>query len=181
MEEIKNLYVLEWYGPYASIDDIWNDDNTCDCSVYAITGKSKYERGNEYIKYIGITERDPASRLSDKDHSQKQKLINYKRYWVAKFSRTSNRNLRSHAELIEHLFIRYLSVQYDRIINDKKIKSCPKKPIAVISRWHKQTSGSTRVNKPQVLSELPDILVFDGCEYWGAGKLVRFLSEETIL
>lgn len=28
MEEIKKLYVLEWYGPYDSIEEIWNDNGT---------------------------------------------------------------------------------------------------------------------------------------------------------
>ena len=43
MDEIKRLYALEWYGPYESIEDIWNDDDTQSCSIYLITGKEPYD------------------------------------------------------------------------------------------------------------------------------------------
>ena len=92
MDEIKRLYALEWYGPYESIEDIWNDDDTQSCSIYLITGKEPYERGSQHIKYVGITERDPVKRLSDKDHLKKQEKIKYKKYWVGRFSKSSNRN-----------------------------------------------------------------------------------------
>ena len=108
MDEIKRLYALEWYGPYESIEDIWNDDDTQSCSIYLITGKEPYERGSQHIKYVGITERDPVKRLSDKDHLKKQEKIKYKKYWVGRFSKSSNRNQRAHVELIETLFIRFL-------------------------------------------------------------------------
>ena len=108
MEEIKKLYVLEWYGPYDSIEEIWNDNGTEECSIYLITGKERYERGDEHIKYVGITERDPAKRLNDHDHQEKQQKIGYKKYWVGRFSRISNKNSRANAELIETLFIHFL-------------------------------------------------------------------------
>ena len=178
MDEIKQLYVLEWYGPYDSIDDIWNDSGTEDCSIYLITGKERYERGAEHIKYVGITERDPAKRLSDRDHLEKQKKITYKKYRVGRFSRCSNKNSRAHAELIETLFIRFLFINDVRIINDKKLKKVPDRPLTVINRWILKSQNSHRVNKPSRLSFLPDVLLFDGNEYWGTDKLKYFNSEE---
>ena len=81
MDEIKRLYALEWYGPYESIEDIWNDDDTQSCSIYIITGKEAYERGALHITYVGITERNPANRLSDKDHLRKQERISLNYSW----------------------------------------------------------------------------------------------------
>lgn len=177
MEEIKKIYVLEWYGPYESIEEIWDDLETEDCSIYLITGKEKYERGPEHIKYVGITERDPAKRLSDKDHREKQKLISYKKYWVGRFSQRTNKKSRLNAELIETLFIHYLHISKERIINDKKLKKVPEHPLTVVNRWLLKNIDSHRVNKPRRLSSLPDILLFDGNEYWGAEKL-KYLTND---
>lgn len=171
MDEIKKLYVIEWYGPYDSIDNIWNDYATEDCSIYLITGKEKYEKGTERIKYVGITERDPAKRLSDKDHFEKQKMITYKKYWVGRFSRSSYKNSRFHAELVETLFIHYLYINRERIINEKKIKKIPEYPLTVVNRWILKNRDLHRVNKPHQLSSIPDVLLYDGNEYWGADKL----------
>lgn len=177
MEEIKKLYVLEWYGPYDSIEEIWNDNGTEECSIYLITGKERYERGDEHIKYVGITERDPAKRLNDHDHQEKQQKIGYKKYWVGRFSRISNKNSRSNAELIETLFIHFLYIEGVRLINDKKLKKIPDCPLTVLNRWILKYQDSHRVNKPKRLSELPDVLLFDGLEYWGADKLKFYNSE----
>ena len=178
MDEIKRLYALEWYGPYESIEDIWNDDDTQSCSIYLITGKEPYERGSQHIKYVGITERDPAKRLSDKDHLKKQEKIKYKKYWVGRFSKSSNRNQRAHVELIETLFIRYLSLADVKIINDKKLKSIPRTPVTVLSRWFLKNSCQHRLNKPILLRDLPDVIMFDGDEYWTSGKLA-FSDKES--
>jgi hypothetical protein len=178
MKEITRLYALEWYGPYDSIEEMWEDYDTEQCSIYLITGKEKYERGAEHIKYVGITERDPCKRLTDHDHQEKQAKIQYKKYWVGRFSRSSNKNSRAHAELIESLYIRYLYLQEIRIINDKKLKRAPRYPLAVLNRWFRRTSEGHRVNKPARLSDLPDVMLFDGCEYWGSNKLKHFISEE---
>ena len=177
MDEIKKLYVLEWYGPYESIEDIWNDSGTEDCSIYLITGKEKYERGQEHIKYVGITERYPAKRLSDKDHREKQQLISYKKYWVGRFSRSSHKNSRLNAELIENLFVHYLYISGERIINDKKLKKVPEVPLTVVNRWLLKNNDLHRVNKPNRLSSLPDVLLFDGSGYWGAEKL-KYLNND---
>lgn len=177
MEEIKKIYVLEWYGPYDSIEDIWNDYDTEACSIYLITGKEKFERGPEHIKYVGITERDPAKRLKDKDHKEKQKLISYKKYWVGRFSRSSNKNSRTNVELIETLFVHYLHISEEKIINDKKLKKRPETPLVVVNRWFLKSHDYHRMNKPARLSSLPDVLLYDGDEYWGADKL-KFLDTE---
>ena len=179
MNEIKRLYALEWFGPYESIEDIWNDDDTQSCSIYLITGKEAYERGSQHIKYVGITERVPAKRLSDKDHLRKQEKIRFKKYWVGKFSKTSNRNQRVHAELIETLFIRFLFLTDVKIINDKKLKSIPRHPVTVLSRWFLKNSYEHRLHKPTVLKDLPDVIMFDGDEYWASGKLACYDKESN--
>lgn len=177
MNEIKKLYVLEWRGPYNSLDELYADSSTIDGAIYLITGKEKYERGSEHIKYVGITERDPAVRLSDRDHKEKQAKIQRKKYWVGSFSKTSNRNTRAHAELIETLFIHYLFIQDVRIINKDKLKKKPSVPLTVLNRWILKCEECHKVNKSSRLADLPDVLLYDGEEYWGSEKLKYLASE----
>ena len=177
MNEIKKLYVLEWYGPYNTLDDLYGDYATTDGSIYLITGKERYERGSEHIKYVGITERDPAVRLNERDHKEKQSKIFRKKYWVGRFSKYSNKANRAHAELIENLFIHYLHIQGVRLINKDKLNKIPKSPLAVVNRWVLRSADSHRVNKSTRLVDLPDVLLFDGDEYWGSDKL-KYLNAD---
>ena len=64
MSEIKELYVIEWMGPYKSLDDICNRKDTADCCIYLITGHVGRESNG--IKYVGITKRLPEKRFSEK-------------------------------------------------------------------------------------------------------------------
>lgn len=180
MQEIKKFYALEWFGPYDSVDEIYRDDDTEACSIYLITGKASYERGGERIKYVGITERDPAKRLSDKDHLKKQQDIHCLKFWLGKFSKRSNKNSRSHAELIEKLFVRYLYLSDTSIINCKKKKSPLNSPVVVLNRWLLKGSYQHRQNKPASLKCLPDVIMFDGEEYWGADRLVLQVVNESV-
>ena len=147
MNEIKKLYVLEWRGPYNSLDELYADSSTIDGSIYLITGK------------------------------EKQGKIQRKKYWVGSFSKASNRNTRAHVELIETLFIHYLFIQDVRIINKDKLKKKPSVPLTVINRWILKCDDCHKVNKSSRLADLPDVILYDGEEYWGSEKLKYLVSE----
>ena len=173
MSEIKELYVIEWMGPYMSLDDICNRVDTADCCIYLITGHVSRESNG--IKYVGITKRLPEKRFSDKDHQKKQ--IKEKQYWAGRFSVLSYNNLdnirnRARAELVEHLIIRYLSsLPKLKILNEKKTKTYPKKSIGIISRWQKKYTDDARFNKPSILRMLPDVLLYSDKEFRSAPKM----------
>ena len=165
MSEIKELYVIEWMGPYKSLDDICNYDDTMMCRFYLLTGRLGRESNG--IKYVGITKRYPEERLSDKDDLEKQKMIKERKYWVGRFSVSLLNKLdkprnRERAELIECLIIKYLYESSVRIINTNKTQSCPEKSVGIISRWLKKDSNDLRSNKPRVLQNLPVLLYYDG-------------------
>lgn len=68
---------------------------------------------------------------------------------------------RCRAETVETLLIRYLTnMPSARMINEKKRYQNPRKPIAVISRWKKKLADDQRYNKPSILSNLPDTLMY---------------------
>ena len=178
MSEIKELYAIEWMGPYKSLDDICCRKDTEMCCIYLITGRINYDR-TKGIKYVGITKRYLEDRLSDKDHQRKQEQIKEKQYWAGHFSVLSNNKLdkarnRERAELVENLIIRYLScLPKVRILNEKKTKKLPEKPIGIISRWQKRYNGNHRYNKPRILSSLPDVLLYENDEFWNAGRIKK--------
>jgi hypothetical protein len=173
MSEIKEIYVIEWMGPYNSLDDLCCREDTANCCIYLITGHVSHESNR--IKYVGITKRLPEKRFSDKDHQMKQ--IKEKQYWAGRFSVSSynileNPRNRARAELVEHLIIRYLSsLPKLKILNEKKTKTYPKKPIGIISRWQKRYTDDARFNKPSILQVLPDILLYSENDFWSAPKI----------
>ena len=73
MSEIKEVYVIEWMGPYNSLDEMYEREGIDSCCIYLITGRLPYDR-RPSIKYVGITKRPPSKRLKDKDHQEKQKV-----------------------------------------------------------------------------------------------------------
>ena len=176
MSELKDIYAIEWMGPYDSIDEIESREGTEDCFIYIITGRF-YHNGPKGIRYVGITKRFVGERLKDKDHQQKQAILKNKQFWTGRFSVLSYNNLdskvrRDRAERVESLLVRYLySVSDLKMINDKKVYSDPNKPIGVINRWQKKHKKEGRYNKPSILSLLPDTLLYADKEFFAGDKL----------
>lgn len=56
MSEIKEVYVIEWMGPYNSLDEMYEREGIDSCCIYLITGRLPYDRRHD-IKYVGITKR----------------------------------------------------------------------------------------------------------------------------
>lgn len=176
MSEIKDLYVIEWMGPYDSLDEMCERKGSETCCIYLITGKLAYERTSG-IKYVGITKRAVYSRLDDKDHREKQEQINGNQYWAGCFSVASYNNLdtpqkRRRAESVETLLVRYLTnLPGAKMKNDKKRFQDPSKPIVIISRWQKKMTDAQRYYKPSILRNLPDTLMYVDKKFYAGDKL----------
>ena len=57
------------------------------------------------------------------------------------------------------------------MINEKKRYQDPKKPIAIISRWKKKLIDDQRYNKPSILRNLPDTLMYVDGEFYSCDKM----------
>ena len=164
-------------GPYDSIKEIKRREGSEECFIYLITG-SFYHNGPRGIRYVGITKRFVGDRLKDKDHLKKQAKLKHKQFWAGRFSVLAYNNLdtkarRNRAERVETLLVRYLSnMSRIKMINDKKIYSDPIKPIGVINRWQKKYRNEGRYNKPSLLSNLPDTLLYIDKEFY-AGDMLK--------
>lgn len=176
MSELKEIYAIEWMGPYDSIDEIEYREGTEECFIYLITGRF-YHNGPKGIRYVGITKRFVGDRLKDKDHLKKQEKLKDKQFWAGRFSVSTYNNLESKAkrdmaERVETLLVRYLTnVSKIKMINDKKKLSDPEKPIGIVNRWQKKFVEEGRYNKPSILSKLPDTLLYVDKEYFAGDKL----------
>lgn len=163
-------------GPFDSIDEIGCREGSEECFIYLITGRF-YRKGPLGIRYVGITKRFVGNRLKDKDHLQKQAKLKDKQFWTGRFSVSSYNNLdtkarRDRAERVESLLVRYLTnVSNIRMINDKKVYSDPRIPIGVVNRWQKKYIQEGRYNKPSILSNLPDTLLYVDKEFFAGDKL----------
>ena len=175
MSELKEIYAIEWMGPYDTINELY-DKCSVDCCIYLITGR-RFHNGPLGIRYVGITKRFVGDRLRDKDHQQKQEKLKDKQFWAGRFSVSSYNNLeidarRKRAERVETLLVRYLTnVSRINMINEKKRYSDPKKPIGIINRWQKKNVEEGRYNKPSILSKLPDTLLYVDKEFFAGDKL----------
>ncbi|MBR3390165.1 MAG: hypothetical protein IKG83_06595 [Prevotella sp.] len=176
MSELKEIYAIEWMGPYDSIEEIGDREGSEDCFVYLITGRF-YHNGPMGIRYVGITKRFVGDRLKDKDHQKKQTKLKNKQFWTGRFSVSAYNNLdtevrRNRAEKVETLLVRYLTnVSNIKMINDKKVYSDPKKLIGIVNRWQKKYTEEGRYNKPSILSKLPDTLFYVDKEFFAGDKL----------
>lgn len=175
-QELKEIYAIEWMGPFDSVDEIGCREGTEKCFIYLITGRFYYN-GPKGIRYVGITKRFVGDRLKDKDHQQKQAKLKDKQFWTGRFSISTYNDLepkarRDRAERVETLLVRYLTnVSKIKMINDKKVYSDPKKPIGIVNRWQKKYVKEGRYNKPSILSKLPDTLLYVDKEFFAGDKL----------
>lgn len=183
MSELKEIYAIDWMGPYDSVEEIKDREGSEECCIYLITGRL-FHNGPLGIRYVGITKRFVGNRLCDKDHLQKQAKIKDKQFWAGRFSISRYNNLnpkarRNRAERVESLLVRYLTnVSKIKMINDKKSLSDPRKPIGIINRWQKKNRVEGRYNKPSILSRLPDTLLYIDKEFFAADKLKLRLYTE---
>ena len=176
MSELKDIYAIDWMGPFDSVDEIKQRNGSEECFIYLITGRL-YHKGPMGIRYVGITKRFVGDRLKDKDHQQKQSQLLNKQFWTGRFSVSAYNNLdtkarRERAERVETLLVRYLfNVSNIKMINDKKKYSDPYKPIGIVNRWQKKHKEEGRYNKPSILSKIPDTLLYTDKEFFAGDKL----------
>jgi hypothetical protein len=92
MSELKEIYAIDWMGPYDSVEEIKDREGSEECCIYLITGRL-FHNGPLGIRYVGITKRFVGNRLCDKDHLQKQAKIKNKQFWAGRFSVSRYNNL----------------------------------------------------------------------------------------
>ena len=167
MNQIKKSYIIDWSGPY-TIDNLesYINGNAADC-IYLISGLQKYQRGSGQVQYCGITQRDVLKRLKDEFHHINE-VPRDCQIWMGRFANPAFRRDRHNLESVEHLLIYYEKP----FLNDKKKKAPPKEPVVVINRW-RDTNDNYRQRRRHPVQEIPDVIMFDGEEFWSADRLIK--------
>lgn len=149
-----------WYGPF-SYDEIRNGDmqrvNGHDLSqngVYLITGLRAYERTPAKLQYIGKASESFKGRFADKKH----KLFTVKKHqkiWLGKLD-SPGKATKGQLLSTEYMLIHFA----EPACNDKCTIQPPDENVAIISRFYNK-DGTQRTNKPKILHQLPDVLMWD--------------------
>lgn len=168
MESLKKNFVIEWKGPYYSIEDIKEED--FQNSFYLISGLLKSQRGGPRVQYCGISHsRSVFSRLHDKNHKH-ERVTREKQIWIGEFS-DSKLNTKENIELAEHLLVYYYGIE----LNQKKRKRLPKQPISIINRWKKIT-GEFRQRRKYPVQDIDSIILYDGDSFWNAKNFTKHIN-----
>lgn len=168
-----NAYVINWYGPY---DDTTIKEVEFSRCLYMITGYSnkdlkKINKGEttdiqKTILYSGITMRKVRKRMNDGKHKH-WSLESEPDFWIGKVEiATTSRYL---LEKIEHIIINFWSPK----LNSRKKLTQPKHKLVLVNQW-RFPDKTTRVIKYHVAQKLPDLIFFNGEEWYCSEKLVKF-------
>ena len=172
LNEIKNLYVVDWMGPYKSIDVQTECVNDGDICFYLITGKLSPE-DSEGIRFFGIKGNESM------ETNDSEKLITSKQYWFGKFCNGEDNaftdapnHRKNDKELVRNIIVNYISMQKgtDYMVNDKVSICEPNESVFLTSRIFIKNKKDSNDNIYK-LNDLPEALMFaNGC-YHDCGKL----------
>jgi hypothetical protein len=172
-----NMYktiIINWQGPY----ELKNRGNKpqqgsifFQGGLYLITGIAKHKQKDK-IQYCGIaheTEKHNSYFERFKRHPIIPKISRNLRVWLGKIGYPKSK-ARVYLEETERILIYFLQTE-----NNIQKKSTPPESLTIINRWYKphtaDWSSEPRFNKPRILSDLDDVLSWDGIHWRSANKL----------
>lgn len=178
---VHKSITIHWQGPYPVDKDKLGKNDFGDIflrrgGLYLFTGKTHNNEKKEGIKYIGIAEGSEKNcfweRFKRHHHLPKVKTL---KIWLGTIYYPRSK-AREYLEETESILIYFVQPK----LNSAK-KVTPPGPLTVINKWHKANNNSwsskPRHKKPYVLSELDDVLIWDG-EYWWTADKLRIYEDE---
>ncbi len=137
--ETITTYMIHWFGPFKSIDDVtkWEKTNVEHvCNLYIIEGKKKYAKLNRHY-YCGQTTQGVYRRLSNIGHHIEE-FRSIDEIWIGCFRNITPK--KTDINISEKIITAYLAdeVGDSKMLNEIN-KSFPKGQICVINRWYKPT------------------------------------------
>lgn len=175
------MYTINWMGPFYSLPEALKTQQTENGCIYIVTGKKPGNCKTIGIRYVGISGRDPLTRMYEKDDYAKISTIRCAQYWIGQFS-VDRYNVfgpspdpkRKKAELVEHLIVRYISLLRGEksLVNEKKTKRNPFCPVVIVSRGI-QVENDEFIYYPGLPVDLPPVLMFDGEDFSFGKRLYK--------
>lgn len=183
----SNVYLIKWYGPFRSQEDIrkevkdWEKAQSFNCSLYLLHGLKKYAKSRESY-YCGMSTRSVFERFGDKGHHIEEIEHRVRSVYVGRIANIKNPN-RSQIMLCEKIITAYLAgvLGEENMLNSTNFYY-PNKNVYVINEWWKKDCKNLHLRQPQNAPShiVPDILTYhykqdDDIDLFGCRKLKRLL------
>lgn len=169
MEDIKQIFTIQWVGPFASLKQMkeyLNRPETCEKQLftfYYICGSkngSGYHRSKTDYRYFGIhkqTETSIEQRLNNAHEHLCEFREDSRHIWIGSFANCDHQSPQN-IEDTETLFIS--TYRNELTENKKKKKATPSESICVVNLWYKEdeTEWKKRKAETRIFS---DVMVYE--------------------
>ena len=183
----RNVYVLEWYGPFANPQEViaWEARGIGNGKTYLYLFRGKKRGKRRYSYYCGQAYKQSAGkRMTNKGHHIKEVIERPKelRIWVAKFQHITPH--KADVNLVEKLIT---SVVTQAIVADEKAvlnrtnMLRPRTQVYLINEWYYPEGAPTMQYRQGTIPHiLPDVLICyphaDSASVYG-NKHVHYINE----
>ena len=127
MAGISKIYILEWYGPFTSVDELRNWEKMYPAErgfgIYFISGKPPCKQIVRNYVGISLNRSGLISKRYSSDSQHQIHELREKEFWIGRFTdkRKCNRN---NYELCETLLISYLQPELNIRKKGSRVKPC---------------------------------------------------------
>lgn len=188
----NNSYILEWYGPFSSPDDVidWEERKIGfgKTYLYFFKGRKKYAKIKDSIYCGQAFKQSAGKRLKNKDHHIYEVIANKEALsiWVAKFS--GKRPSKYDVNLVEKVLTSTMDQALVKMADDLDVinetnKLRPRDIAYIISEWYKPDGTPVlRYTSTSICSLIPDVLAcYPNDDYkcstvWGCDRLKRIFD-----
>ena len=179
MAGINKMFILEWCGPFNSVDELkeWEYTHQEDgFGIYFISGKPPRKQLPRSYVGISLNRNGLISKRYSGDSQHHIHELRGREFWIGRFSDKRKRT-RNNYDLCETLLISYLQPE----LNVRKKANYPSVGMALINRWYTKEMSvrQNRICLAQV--NTPDVIIYDYHDgIWASDSLkLKVLFEDN--
>ena len=162
--------VIDWYGPYDFADAMRIAREEFDDGLYLCIGRQAYERGRPKIQYVGIAQKSMQTRVNN-NHHKLSEVTKDRKIWLGEVGSLGSPGRRDKKTSPALDFAEWALVYFLKpLLNDKKTKSGPKRPVTVLNRWWRKDFKTPWIKRPH--PDWPDLIDYLGLDH--KAKVVWF-------
>lgn len=171
MTDLTKMFVIQWYGPFETVEQLKNWEKTNNTSysfnLYVFTGIEKSQR--RYSHYCGITKQEFIHQRLNCKHDKFLLIKRNLNIWAGRFADSLHAN-KLNAELVESLIVSF----WQPDLNIRKRIYLPAQSVGIINKWYNKQQKSLQ-NRRFPAQSLTDVVIYDldNKEIWTAEQLKR--------
>lgn len=153
------MFILEWCGPFNSVDELkgWECTHQEDgFGIYFISGKPPCKQRLRSYVGISLNKNGLISKRYSNDSQHHIHELKDREFWIGRFS-DKRKRVRNNYELCETLLVSYLQPE----LNVRKKVNYPSVGMVLVNRWYtkEMCARQNRICLAQV--NTPDVIVYD--------------------